>query len=229
MLASIWFFLSLPMMAADWIATGLKSKPVRWITKPGVLVLLLLWFTAQGAWHGSLIWFGIGLALSLLGDIFLLRPERAFLAGLAAFLFGHLCYILGFNAYPVNWNALIALPLALVILAAILIGRHILRGLKRGNAYSRLKIPVLTYMATISVMVLSALLCFFRTDWPFQAALLASLGAVSFLTSDSILASDRFVRQRPWAPVALMVTYHLSQALIIGGALLALNGSTFPH
>ncbi|GAP13920.1 predicted membrane protein [Longilinea arvoryzae] len=221
MLASILFWLIFLLMAVDWIATGLKFRTVRQITKPGVLIVIILWFSTQGGWHGALIWFGVGLVFSLLGDIFLLRPERTFLAGLVSFLLGHVCYIAGFNVYPIRWNGLILLALGGVLLAAVLIGRHILRGLKRGDSYSRLKIPVLTYMTAISFMVLSALECFFRPAWPIRAALVSSLGAASFLASDSILASDRFVRQRPWAPVALMITYHLGQVLIIAGALLA--------
>ncbi len=223
MLASILFWLTLLLMVVDWIATGLKSKTIRQITKPGVLIALILWFSTQGGWHGTLIWFGIGLVFSLLGDIFLLRPERAFLAGLVSFLLGHVCYIVGFNVHPIRWNILMLLPLGIVILVAVLIGRHILRGLKRGDSYSRLKIPVLTYMTAISFMLFSALACFFRPDWPLRAALVSSLGAASFLASDSILASDRFVRQRPWAPVALMITYHLGQVFITVGALMALG------
>ncbi len=219
MLASILFWLTFALMVVDWIATGLKSRTIRQITKPGVLIVIILWFSTQGGWHGALIWFGVGLVFSLLGDIFLLRPERAFLAGLVSFLLGHVCYIVGFNAHPIRWSSWTLLPLGVVLLVAVLIGRHILRGLKRGDSYSRLKIPVLTYMTAISLMVLSALECFFRPAWPFRAALVSSLGAACFLASDSILASDRFVRQRPWAPVALMITYHLGQILIIIGAL----------
>ena len=86
-----------------------------------------------------------------------------------------------------------------------------------------MKKPVLAYMAVIALMVLSALACFFRPGWPPVAAALSSLGALSFLISDSILASDRFVRRRWWAGVTIMVTYHLGQVLIIAGALLAFS------
>lgn len=223
MFTSIWFWLALVLMAADWIATGLKANSVRLVTKPGALAALILWFSTQGGWHGALLWFGLGLVFSLLGDIFLLRPDRAFLAGLAAFLLGHVFYIIGFNSRPFVWSPAMLLPLAGILLISFLIGQSILRGLKRGKTFSRMKAPVLAYMTAISLMVLSAWICFFRPDWSIQGATLSSLGAVSFLASDSILASDRFVRQRRWAGVALMITYHLGQVLIASGALLAFH------
>ncbi len=223
MLASPWLWLALLLMAVDWVATGLKARRLRLFTKPGALLLLILWFSVQGSWQGRLVWFGLGLVFSLLGDIFLLRPDRAFLLGLVAFLVGHLFYIVGFNSSPFRWNALFLLPLAAVMLIGFLIGRHILRGLRRGVTYSRMKAPILGYMTVISLMLLSALACFYRPGWPFLAAVLSSAGALSFLLSDSILASDRFVRQRWWAGASLMVFYHLGQVLIAGGALLALR------
>lgn len=221
--ASPWLWITLCVMVADWLATGFKRKPLRHVTKPAALLLLLIWFTETSAWRGPLVWFGLGLVFSLIGDILLLRPERGFLFGLAAFLLGHLAYIVGFNMQPFQWNPLLLLMLAAVGVAATLIGRHILRGLKRGQSYSRMKKPVLAYMTVITLMVLSALACFFRPGWPTAAAALTSLGALSFLSSDSILASDRFVRQRWWAGATIMITYHLGQVLMISGALMALG------
>jgi uncharacterized membrane protein YhhN len=68
------------------------------------------------------------------------------------------------------------------------------------------------YTVVIGAMVIVA----FDTGEP-----LVAVGATVFAASDSILAVDRFVRPRPWAPVAVMVTYHLGQALIVAGLLAA--------
>jgi hypothetical protein len=35
-------------------------------------------------------------------------------------------------------------------------------------------------------------------------------GALLFIASDSLIAETRFVGERPWGPVAIMVTYHLA-------------------
>ena len=220
--ASPWFWAALLFMAADWIATGFKAKAVRVVTKPAALIALIIWFSVMGHWRGALVWFGLGLIFSLLGDIFLLQPERAFLFGLAAFLIGHLSYIIGFNSSPLVWNGLLLIPVIAVAVIALLVGRHILGGLNRDAANRPMKIPVFGYMAVILLMVLSAAACFFRPSWPIQAATLSTLGAASFLASDSMLASDRFVRPRKWAGLAVMITYHLGQILIATGALLAL-------
>lgn len=223
MLSSPWLWLTLTLMAVDWVATGFKVKRLRYFSKPAALAALIVWFSLLGGWRGTLVWFGLGLVFSLLGDIFLLRAERAFLLGLSAFLIGHLCYIVGFNASSFHWNAAFLLAIAAVAVLAFFIGRHILRGLKRGAVYSRMKYPVLAYMTVIALMLLSALACFYRPAWSLPAAALSAAGALSFLASDSILASDRFVRQRWWAAATLMVTYHLGQVLIVAGALLALR------
>lgn len=220
---SPWLWVTLAMMACDWVATGFKAKRVRRFTKPVALIALIILFSTIGGWRGALLWFGLGLGFSLLGDIFLLYPNRTFLLGLVSFLVGHLCYIVGFNSRPFHWNFAFLPIAAAVAVVAFLIGRHILGGLRRGDSYSRLKIPVLAYMTVIALMVLSALACFFRPGWPLQAAVLSTVGAISFMVSDTILASDRFVRQRRWAAVALIITYHLGQVLIIGGALSALG------
>jgi uncharacterized membrane protein YhhN len=42
----------------------------------------------------------------------------------------------------------------------------------------------------------------------------AMLGALLFAFSDSLIALGRFVRPRPWFPLAVIVTYHLAQALL---------------
>ena len=69
-------------------------------------------------------------------------------------------------------------------------------------------VPVALYTVVIGAMVIVA----FATGLPVIA-----VGATVFAASDSILAVDRFVRPRPWAPIAVMMTYHVGQALIVAG------------
>ena len=221
--ASPWFWITLLIMVTDWVATGLNAKTARYITKPAALIALIIWFSILGSWRGVLVWFGLGLVFSLLGDIFLLKPERAFLLGLAAFLAGHLGYIIGFNSRPVVWNALLLIPIVGVAVIALLVSRHVLGGINRDAANRSMRIPVIGYMTVILLMLLSAAACFFRPAWPVQAATLSTLGAASFLASDSLLASDRFVRPQNWANLTVMITYHLGQILIAAGALMALG------
>jgi uncharacterized membrane protein YhhN len=85
-----------------------------------------------------------------------------------------------------------------------------------------LKVPVLVYSLVISLMVYSALMTWTRPDWPTAAALFASLGAMLFYVSDTMLALDRFVNPLSHARLKVMTTYHLGQIGIILGAMLQL-------
>ena len=44
---------------------------------------------------------------------------------------------------------------------------------------------------------------------------MAALGALLFVTSDGLIGYSRFVRVPSWAPVAIIVTYHLGQAGLV--------------
>jgi uncharacterized membrane protein YhhN len=65
-------------------------------------------------------------------------------------------------------------------------------------------------MVVIGAMVVTA---WMTGEW------LIGLGAVTFMVSDSVLAVAKFVRRRRHADLAVMVTYHLGQALIVAGVL----------
>jgi uncharacterized membrane protein YhhN len=62
------------------------------------------------------------------------------------------------------------------------------------------------YMLVISAMVASAL----ATG---NAAAIA--GALTFEASDALIAWNRFVRPLRWAPVTIMITYHVGQAGLV--------------
>jgi uncharacterized membrane protein YhhN len=47
-------------------------------------------------------------------------------------------------------------------------------------------------------------------SWPFAAA-----GALLFMTSDALIGWNRFVRSLAWAPLAIIVTYHVAQMLLV--------------
>ncbi len=71
----------------------------------------------------------------------------------------------------------------------------------------------------ISIMVFSALNTQINPEWTRQAALLASLGSILFMFSDSILAYACFVRSIPHEGFWVMIAYHLGQFQIIAAAL----------
>ena len=148
-------------------------------------------------------WFVVALICSLAGDVFLL-DDRRFVFGLAAFLLGHLAYTAGFIAAPDwRWWAAVAATVAMVVLVAV-IGRHIVAAARRDDPV--LGGAVVAYLTIISTMAIAAAAA--GNAW-------AIGGAVLFVMSDTILGWRRFVAEKPWMPVAIMMTYHLGQAGLV--------------
>jgi uncharacterized membrane protein YhhN len=167
-----------------------------------------------------LVWFGLALLFSLIGDVALLFSRRFFMAGLGAFLIAHIFYIVGFNQSIPAMQAGSLVLLAGVAVIFFLTRRRIMRGLERRSAPTLLKTAVSIYSVVLGLMLLSALLTLLRPDWPSAAGGLVSLGAGLFFCSDSLLAVDRFDQPIPNGQLFVHMTYHLGQIALIGGALL---------
>ena len=185
---------------ADWLAVWRGSKPLEYLAKPlATAALVGVALTLVPEDESMRTWFVVALVLSLAGDVFLMLPRNLFVAGLASFLLGHVAYVAGFGlgeAWP--WILGVA-----VVGAAV--GAPIVRALV-GDGQRELLGPVLAYMAVISVMVA----CAIGNGDPRAIA-----GAALFMLSDSLIAWNRFVRPLAWAPVTIMVTYHLGQAGLV--------------
>ncbi len=138
--------------------------------------------------------------------------------GIGAFLLAHVTYIIGFLQQPLlpGWPLI---PAALLVGGAfwLLTGR-VLTGLRQ-HGEQRMRIPVMIYASALSLMWFSALTTLSRPGWAGLPVVLVSIGAGLFFLSDSILAYNRFVRPVPAGDLLVMVTYHLGQFLIAGGAL----------
>ena len=197
-------------LALDWWAVHRQRVPLERVAKPLVMVALGWLALSIGAIHsdvGRLVL--VALVLSLAGDVFLLGSSSAdFLGGLVSFLLAHGAYIfaflaLGFQRWPALAGLLIAGSLGLTS------GRRIVRAAAREGG-GALGAGVMAYLVVISVMVVTA---------SGTARLLVLLGALSFLISDTVLATDRFVGPRAHARMVVIVTYHLGQVLMVIGAL----------
>ncbi len=215
----ILIWVSLIIAVLDWAAVAMQRKSVEYIAKPAVMVVLLIWLYQVSGFSGALIWFALGLAFSLAGDIFLMLPREQFIAGLVAFLLAHIFYIVGFLQTPVALNLpglIIAVVIALVI---IRLYRRIASGLEESGKPA-LKIPVLIYSLVISVMLLLALLTLTGESWQTSPALLVSLGALLFYISDALLAWNKFVTPLRQGRFISIIPYHLGQILLTVGAAL---------
>jgi uncharacterized membrane protein YhhN len=216
------FGLSFVLAVVDWIAVAQAWKKLEYFAKPAMMVALLAFMFQNGGLSEGAVWFTLGLAFSLAGDVFLMLPKEQFIAGLVAFLIAHVAYIIGLRpslslGLP---SLLIALGLALLVaLTAIQIYRRIAAGLKAGGK-SSLRGPVLIYTVVISVMLFSAMLTLLSDDWFSVHALTVCVGAALFFLSDAILAWNKFVRPIRYGRLMNMSSYHLGQLLIALGAAL---------
>ncbi len=207
------------MALINWIAVERKWKWVEYIAKPGTMILLLIWVASNTGLGGALLWFVIGGVLSLFGDVFLMLPGNFFIPGLVSFLLAHVAYLVGFNVNGLifNWQSAIFL-VGIATISFWLYSR--LAGAMKAKKQAEFQLPVLIYVVVISLMVFSALMTGWRDNWLRLPAALVSAGAVLFYASDSMLAWDRFIQPLSHARLRVMVTYHLGQLGILGGALL---------
>jgi uncharacterized membrane protein YhhN len=193
--------------AIDWAATHVGAKGVRFVTKPGCMLVLIgaaaALDPADESARAALL---VALALSTLGDIFLLRGEQPnlFVAGLGAFLAAHVAYIVAFWLDGVSAAGVVAGLLVGAVLVGS-VGARVVAAAKAGDE-AALAGPVRAYVLVIAAMVASAV----GTGDP-----LAIIGAGLFATSDSLVAWERFVRSRAWAGLVIMVTYHVAQLLLV--------------
>ncbi len=218
--------LVLAVAVVDWVAVAKGWKKVEYLAKPGTLAALFLVFALDGRFSSlPLVFFGAGILLSLAGDIFLMISYNRFsdgwfMIGLASFLLAHISYIVGFNLPLPNispfWSVGVALILAISasrVLKRIVTGIH-------AKGISRLAAPVVLYGTVITIMLLSALLTFFRAEWTSTSSLLVVVGAFLFYLSDLILAWNKFVTPIKNGRVANMITYHLGQIALIAGVMI---------
>jgi uncharacterized membrane protein YhhN len=196
-----WIVLGLAgiVAVADWAAVWRRPSPSETVLKPAVLVLLIVVaLLLDPADSAQRAWFVVALVLSLAGDVFLLPSVDRFVPGLASFLLAHVAYIVGLTYDDGSlWPAVL-------VLAVVPVAIRVVGAVRRNEP--ELTVPVVVYISVIAVMVAMALR---------SGNVLAAIGAVTFATSDSTLALDRFDRHRRWMPLAVMVTYHAAQALLV--------------
>lgn len=202
--AGVLLAVTLVSAAIDWVAVHLDRRPVEYVFKPLTLVALTATALALDPQDPTVrAWFVAALVLSLIGDVFLMLPNDLFVPGLAAFLLAHVAYVVGFVAgglEPVG----VAVGLVLVGLAGALVARRLVVGLRRTEP--ALIGPVLAYMTVISAMLVAAV---------GSGHGVAIAGALLFYTSDALIGWGRFVRSYDWGRLAVMVTYHLGQVLLV--------------
>ncbi|SFK98791.1 lysoplasmalogenase [Lysobacter sp. cf310] len=200
----------LPAIAlASVLAIVGAMAPLPWLhylAKPSatLLVLAMVWRMRTGAptYRPAIL---IGLALSTLGDVFLMLPGDWFVFGLGSFLCAHLAYLVAFTrrarAFAALWPFLAYAALAAAVLAVLW-----------PHLPSELRVPVVVYVAVLAAMAAQAAALWWRQRT--RATALAALGGLSFVISDASLAIDRFAAPFASASVVVLATYWLAQTWI---------------
>lgn len=197
----------------NWWAVEAEHRRAMVIAKPLALIALIGIALIGGAADDTAgRWLLLGLVLCLAGDVFLLGDsEPGFLGGLTSFLLGHLAYVVAFVTLGLSSSAwgmigLATLAVAFAWIAKVVPAAHRQGGTGLGGA-------VVAYTLVIGAMVVAA---WMTGEW------LIGLGATTFLVSDTVLAVNKFVGRVRHGDLAVMVTYHLGQLLIVVGVLAAL-------
>ena len=199
---------TLVVAVADWAVVATGNRRAEYVLKPATMVVLVAAALSMSeADPPAARWWVVGaLVASLVGDVFLMLPDR-FVPGLAAFLVAHLLYVGGFltmDLVPFGF----VLGAALVAVLIRRVGVRIVVG--AAEADQRLRWPVALYMLVISVMVAFAVAT--GRWW-------AIAGALLFYASDACIGWSRFVREFPNQRLVIMSTYHLGQVGLVLGLL----------
>jgi len=219
----LWLILAFIFAAFEAVTVSKRFQKLEFVAKPAVMVFLFLWLHSNTGLQENTFWFGLGIVLSLTGDVLLMiLQDRLFLFGLTAFLLAHIAYITGFREELVTVNAwsLIS-PVLITIVASRLLWQIV--GALQIKGEHNLAGPVVIYGIVISIMLYVATATLYNPAWKTTAALLASLGALLFCTSDGILAWNKFVAPLKNGKVWTIMLYHLGQIGLVAGVISHFN------
>lgn len=201
-----WVFVLLALVAACWDGGGFYR-----VAKLGAMVFLLLSvladprFCQRPARQRFLA--VAGWAASIMGDAFL-AWSGFFVPGLASFLTAHLLYIALFRS-DARWLASRHANLALCLFACGM-------GWLLSHAVPPpLRVPVCAYIAVIAVMTMQVLGR--AQERGTRASWVSGSGALLFLTSDTLLAINKFLIPLPASGLLVLSTYYAAQACLLGG------------
>jgi len=216
---NIFPIIALIFAGLDSLALWKKWLRLEYLAKPAVMLVLFLWLWISTGLSGAPLWFGIGILLSLTGDVLLMISlDRFFLAGLMVFLLAHVAYLIGFNTQVPEisaWGFILAI---MVGLGSMRIVRRILIALT-ANGQVRMRAPIIIYGTVISLMLLSAMMKLTDLTWNTGAAALVGVGAFLFYISDIILAWNKFVSPIQHGRIYNIGAYHLGQIALIAGVI----------
>ena len=196
-------------VTVDWQIAHLTAKPL-------IMLSLLGYYLSTTVKRSAT--FIAALLFCWAGDVLLLfqsKDEIFFILGLVAFLTGHVLYILAYRRF--QWadrrNELMPTQKIRFSFPIILAGTGLIVVLF--PSLGSLKIPVVVYAVVLMLMVMTALFRYGRTNpgsfW------LVFIGAAVFMSSDSLLAINKFYSPFYLSGFFIMLTYSVAQYLMVEG------------
>ena len=180
------------------------------VFKPATTLLIIAWVWPRGADAPDVRrWIRAGFCLSLVGDVFLMWPREAFVPGLVGFLLAHLAFIVAFTRrVPLVARSQ---PFAFYALVAAVLLTQLWPGVP-----AALHWPVLAYVVCLATMAAQAGVVWLvaRGSEGETRARSAALGGFLFMTSDALLAFNRFDAPLPLAGLWILSTYWAALFLI---------------
>lgn len=213
-----WQLSFLVILAANLLAVYNSNETLRYIVKPLLILLLMIYFISQTV-NGQVDfrkWIFGALFFSWIGDILLLFEEKNslfFLLGLSSFLLAHIFYILFFHGVRIQAQIKSRWIFLFVVFVYYISVMYIL-----SPSLDKMKLPVRIYGIVISFMFMLAMHMLFLKDK--KIGWLMMIGALLFVTSDSLLAFNKFYQPFQYSGILIMLTYGLAQWLITEGAIL---------
>ena len=199
------------------LITAFNQENISRILKPFLLPILVI-AVVSSAHFGTKKTLITALTFSWIGDVILLFADKGeiyFILGLVAFLVSHVFYIVLFSKQTISKTISnkLSFGAGIGLILLYFFGMITTLGPKLGS----LTIPVVIYAVVISTMLFYALKGSFQWNTiPYQSVL---IGAVFFISSDSILAFNKFDQPIPYASFLIMITYLAAQFCIVWGIL----------
>lgn len=193
-----------------------RNKKLRTITKPFILLSLLLFYISTA--DKISITVVLALLFSWFGDLFLiLAGDKWFVAGGISFMVSHFFFALSYLK-DINFDKISPISIALLALFFIILVSFIFNKLKP-HLSKKLFYPMFLYLlinATMNCFAIFKYICN-----PSYYHLITAIGAALFFISDTCLFFVRFVENSKLKThFIIMLTYSLGEFLIILGLIL---------
>lgn len=176
-------------------------------TKPLIAPLLILVYFYSVEKVNK--WYLLALLFSFIGDVLLMDKINNFLLGIGAFLITQLLFIfiIGLQIKTSNWRQkmLASIPFIVYVVVLLMLVK---------DGLGEFLIPVIIYGIAISIFGVFSLLNYLLNKNSYASKYLF-IGALFFISSDSLIALNKFYEANIIYPVVIMLTYIIAQYLIL--------------